>query len=140
MIVEAMKPLASLYLADGAIASCTPVQQARARRDAPDRSADGLCLCAPSSPRDAVANALHALTLLITRQMLSELESLSDGIEYHVAPPLYPLIGSPYDFSHANEPPMPGSPKVASSGGRFLTRCARTSIASDPEKVVEINR
>ncbi len=41
--------------------------------------------------------------MLITRQMLSELESLDNGIEYHVPPPLCPLLGSPYDFSYTNE-------------------------------------
>jgi NTE family protein len=93
-----------LYLADGAIASCTPVHQAVARGATRLIVLPTGYACARQAPpRDAVANALHALTLLITRQMLSELESLSDGIEYHVAPPLCPLIGSPYDFSHTNE-------------------------------------
>jgi NTE family protein len=93
-----------LYLADGAITSCTPVHQAVVRGATrlivlPT----GFACARQAPPQDAVANALHALTLLITRQMLSELESLDDGIEYHVAPPLCPLIGSPYDFSNTNE-------------------------------------
>ncbi len=62
------------YLADGAISSNTPI-------------------------RVAVANALHALTLLIARQLVSELEGLASDIEYFVVPPLCPLVGSPYDFS-----------------------------------------
>ena len=43
---------------------------------------------------------MHALTLLIARQLTSELREL-DGtdIEYFVVPPLCPLGGSPYDFS-----------------------------------------
>ena len=48
-------------------------------------------------------NALHALTLLIARQMISDLESLDPRIEYFVLPPLCPLTGSPYDFSHTSE-------------------------------------
>jgi NTE family protein len=44
---------------------------------------------------------LHALTLLIARQLVSELESLDPDIEYFVVPPLCPLVGSPYDFSRS---------------------------------------
>ena len=56
--------------------------------------------CANQTPPiGAVANALHALTLLIARQLVSELESLDPDIEYYVVPPLCPLVGSPYDFS-----------------------------------------
>jgi NTE family protein len=51
----------------------------------------------------AVANALHALTLLIARQVVNDLEKLSPDIEYFVVPPLCPLVGSPYDFSLATE-------------------------------------
>jgi NTE family protein len=46
-----------------------------------------------------VANALHALTLLISRQLVSELEDLGADVEYFVVPPLCPLVGSPYDFT-----------------------------------------
>ena len=40
-----------------------------------------------------------ALTLMIARQLVSELEMLAPDIEYFVVPPLCPLVGSPYDFS-----------------------------------------
>ena len=62
------------------------------------------------TPRDPIndtvgvfANALHALTLLISRQMVDELENLGPDIEYYVVPPLCPLVGSPYDFSRTAE-------------------------------------
>ena len=56
--------------------------------------------CATEAPPvGAVANVLHALTLLISRQLVSELEGLDPDIEYFVVPPLCPLVGSPYDFS-----------------------------------------
>ena len=56
--------------------------------------------CANQAPPiGAVANALHALTLMIARQLVSELETLAPDIEYFVVPPLCPLVGSPYDFS-----------------------------------------
>jgi NTE family protein len=90
----------NLYLADGAISSNTPV------KIAVKKGATRLIIlptghaCANQAPPvGAVANALHALTLLIARQLVSDLESLGPAIEYHVIPPLCPLVGSPYDFS-----------------------------------------
>ena len=60
--------------------------------------------CATQAPPvGAVANALHALTLLIARQLVSELENLDPAIEYYVVPPLCPLVGSPYDFSRSSD-------------------------------------
>jgi NTE family protein len=89
-----------LYLADGAISSNTPI------RVAIEKGAHRLIIlptgyaCATHHPpTGAVANALHALTLLIARQLVSELEAIEPGIEYFVVPPLCPLVGSPYDFS-----------------------------------------
>jgi NTE family protein len=88
------------YLADGAIAANTPV------RVAVDKGATRLIIlptgyaCATHTPPvGAVGNALHALTLLIARQLVSDLEGLDPSIEYFVVPPLCPLVGSPYDFS-----------------------------------------
>ena len=90
----------NFYLADGAISSNTPVRVAVAK------GARRLIIlptgyaCATHTPPPgAVASALHALTLLIARQLVAELEGLGPGIEYFVVPPLCPLVGSPYDFS-----------------------------------------
>jgi len=94
----------TLYLADGAICSNTPVKAAVAQ------GAQRLIIlptgyaCAlHEPPTGAVANALHALTLLIARQLISELEGLDGSVQYFVLPPLCPLLGSPYDFSHTDE-------------------------------------
>jgi NTE family protein len=93
-----------LYLADGAITSCTPVHQAVALGSTRLIVLPTGYACAREAPpQGAVANALHALTLLTTRQVLGELEHLEGGIEYHVVPPLCPLLGSPYDFSQTTE-------------------------------------
>jgi len=92
------------YLADGAISSNTPIQVAvkkGARRLI--ILPTGHACATQKPPVGAVANALHALTLLIARQLLSELESLGPEIEYFVVPPLCPLVGSPYDFSRTEE-------------------------------------
>jgi NTE family protein len=92
------------YLADGAISSNTPI------RVAIKKGAQRLVIlptgyaCATETPpTGAVANALHALTLLIARQLISELEGLDPAIEYFVVPPLCPLVGSPYDFSRTDD-------------------------------------
>jgi NTE family protein len=88
------------YLADGAISSNTPIKVAVAK------GARRLIIlptgyaCSTNAPPvGAVANVLHALTLLIARQLVIELEGLDPGIKYFVVPPLCPLVGSPYDFS-----------------------------------------
>ena len=97
-------PYKDFYLADGAISSNTPV------RVAVEKGAKRLIIlptgyaCSTRTPPSgAVANALHALTLLIARQLVSELEGLSPDIEYFVVPPLCPLVGSPYDFSRTSD-------------------------------------
>lgn len=92
------------YLADGAVSSNTPIQVAV------DKGAKRLIIlptghaCSNDDPPvGAVANALHALTLLIARQLVRELEALGPDIEYFVVPPLCPLVGSPYDFSRTGD-------------------------------------
>jgi NTE family protein len=88
------------FLADGAISSNTPVRvavQKGARRLIVLPTGHACASDAP--PVGAVANALHALTLLISRQLVSELEGLGADVEYFVVPPLCPLVGSPYDFT-----------------------------------------
>jgi len=97
-------PFESLYLADGAISSNTPVRVAvalGAKRLIVLPT--GYACARQTPPQGAVANALHALTLLIARQLISELEGLGQDIDYFVLPPLCPLGGSPYDFSHTSE-------------------------------------
>ena len=69
--------LQALFLADGAISSNTPVriavaQGARRLIILPT----GYACARRSPPVGAVASALHALTLLIARQLISELEGL----------------------------------------------------------------
>jgi NTE family protein len=97
-------PFEKLFLADGAISSNTPVKVAvrlGARRLIILPTGYACALQTP--PVGAVANALHALTLLIARQLISELEGIEPGVAYFVLPPLCPLKGSPYDFSHTGE-------------------------------------
>jgi NTE family protein len=97
-------PYKDRFLADGAISADTPV------KIAVEKGARRLIIlptghaCATDEPPvGAVANALHALTLLTSRQLVNELENLSPDIEYFVVPPLCPLVGSPYDFSRTSD-------------------------------------
>jgi NTE family protein len=97
-------PYKNFYLADGAISSNTPIKIAIAKGATrliilPT----GYACSSDTPPSGAVATALHALTLLIARQLVSELEDIGPEIEYYVVPPLCPLVGSPYDFSRTSD-------------------------------------
>jgi NTE family protein len=97
-------PYKNFYLADGAISSNTPIKIAIAKGATrliilPT----GYACSSDTPPTGAVANALHALTLLIARQLVSELEDVGPEIEYYVVPPLCPLVGSPYDFTRTSD-------------------------------------
>ena len=93
-----------LYLADGAVSSNTPVTVAVSRGARRLIVLPTGYACALEKPPvGIVANALHALTLLIARQLMNELQGLDPGIDYFVVPPLCPLAGSPYDFSRTGE-------------------------------------
>jgi NTE family protein len=92
------------YLADGALSSNTPARVAvalGARRLI--ILPTGYACARETPPAGAIANALHALTLLIATQLLSELGGLEPSVDYFVLPPLCPLEVSPYDFTQTNE-------------------------------------
>ena len=93
----------SYYLCDGAVTSNTPVRVAVAH--GATRLVvmpTGYACARESPPRGAVASALHALTLLIARQLVAEIEGLDHNIDFVIVPPLCPLTGSPYDFSQTS--------------------------------------
>jgi len=54
-------------------------------------------------PTDALGRTMHALSLLVTRQLVVDLERWSSRAQIVVAPPLCPLDCSPYDYSHGAE-------------------------------------
>jgi NTE family protein len=92
------------YLIDGAVASNTPISVAvelGAKRVVVLPTGFACALEAP--PRDAIGCALHAITLLIARQLVIEIERCREQVEIITVPPLCPLSVSPYDFSHAAE-------------------------------------
>lgn len=92
------------YLIDGAVASDTPISAAvelGAKRVLVLPTGFACALEAP--PRDAIGCALHAITLLIAHQLVTEIERCREQVEIITVPPLCPLSVSPYDFSHAEE-------------------------------------
>ena len=54
-------------------------------------------------PRNALSVALHALTLLVHRQLIADIEAFRDTVELVVLPPPCPLDVGPGDFSRADE-------------------------------------
>jgi NTE family protein len=92
------------HLIDGAVASNTPIAVAielGAKRLIVLPTGYACSLAAP--PRGAIASALHAITLLISHQLVAELERCRDQAEIITVPPLCPLAVSPYDFSRAGD-------------------------------------
>jgi NTE family protein len=86
-------------LTDGGVASNTPIATALGL------GAERLIVlptghaCAlERAPRGAIAMALHALTLMIARQLVVDIERFSARAEIVVVPPLCPVESSPYDF------------------------------------------
>ncbi|HUI48862.1 MAG TPA: patatin-like phospholipase family protein, partial [Acidimicrobiia bacterium] len=54
-------------------------------------------------PPSALAMALHALSLLLHKQLAVDVERYESRVELRVLPPLCPLTVSPVDFSHSEE-------------------------------------
>ena len=89
------------YLADGALAHKTPLMVAA------DLGATRIVLlpvgfaCAITEPpHGAIANAMHAVTLMMARQLFADVRILGSRVEISVVPPLCPLKGSPYSFDN----------------------------------------
>ncbi|MGE0022004.1 MAG: patatin-like phospholipase family protein [Hyphomicrobium sp.] len=92
--------IAGKYLLDGGIANNTPISTAV------DLGATrvivlptGFSCAIDRPPPGAVAMALHALNLLIARQMVRDAQQFSSAVEMVIVPPLCPLAASAHDFS-----------------------------------------
>jgi NTE family protein len=91
-------------LVDGGVASNTPISVAiELGVSRVIVLPTGFACALESPPRGAIANALHGITLMIARQLATEVERFRDRAEIVTVPPLCPLAVSPYDFSHASE-------------------------------------
>lgn len=92
--------IAEAYLLDGGIANNTPISTAiefGATRIIVLPT--GFSCAVERPPHGALAMALHALNLLVARQLVRDAEWLSAAAELVIVPPLCPLATSPYDFS-----------------------------------------
>jgi NTE family protein len=63
----------------------------------------GFACALETPPGGAIAAMLHAVTLVIARQLVEDLERYGGQVEIVTVPPLCPLAVSPYDFSRAAE-------------------------------------
>ena len=92
------------FLMDGAVAANTPVRLAM------ELGASRIIIlptgyaCAlKEPPRTVIGKALHAITLMITWQLMHELQAIAGEMDVHLAPTLCPLAISPFDFSASRQ-------------------------------------
>lgn len=88
------------FLMDGGVANNTPISTAlRLGATRVVVLPTGISCALQAPPRGAVAFALHALNLLVMRQLLNDIEHFSSRAELIVLPPLCPVAITAYDFS-----------------------------------------
>jgi NTE family protein len=87
-------------LVDGGVANNTPISSAvRLGATRVFVLPTGFACALRMAPSHAIARAMHALNLLVVRQLLNDIERFAPTIELHVVPGLCPLDVSPYDYS-----------------------------------------
>jgi NTE family protein len=90
-------------LVDGGVANNTPISVAIALGATRVIVLPAGFACAlRKPPGNPIAQAMHALTLVIARQLVRDLEFYSSRAEIFVVPPLCPLDVSPYDYTQCD--------------------------------------
>lgn len=87
-------------LVDGGVASNTPISAAirlGARRVIVLPT--GFACALKQMPTGAIPRAMHALSLLVARQLVHDAERYAGAVELRIVPTLCPLDKSPYDYS-----------------------------------------
>ena len=88
------------WLVDGGVANNTPISSAvRLGATRVLVLPTGFACALQAVPTSAIARAMHALNLLVVRQLVHDIERYAGTIELHVVPSLCPLATSPYDYS-----------------------------------------
>jgi NTE family protein len=97
--------IAGVPYMDGGVGNNTPISHAAALSEVDDIwvLCAGYACALTEPPASALAMALHALDLLLHKQLVVDVERFESQVELHVLPPLCPLTISPIDFSHADE-------------------------------------
>jgi NTE family protein len=91
-------------LVDGGIANNTPISHAiELGAEEVYVLPTGTACALPEPPRGALGMMLHAMSLLVMRRLLIEIELLRDRARLIVLPPPCPLGISPIDFGHPDE-------------------------------------
>jgi NTE family protein len=87
-------------LIDGGVANNTPISTAlRLGAQRIVVLPTGFACALKRLPGNAIAQALHALSLLVARQLVHDIERYQGDAALHVVPPLCPVDTSPYDYS-----------------------------------------
>jgi NTE family protein len=87
-------------LVDGGVANNTPISSAvRLGATRVLVLPTGFACAMRQVPTHAIARAMHALNLLVVRQLLNDIEYYRHVVELRVVPSLCPLDTSPYDYS-----------------------------------------
>lgn len=96
--------LGNQYLLDGGVANHTPVSTAVKLGATRVIVLPTGFTCAPDGlPQGALNMALHALNLVIARQLMQDLERFADQVQLTVVPSLCPQKTHPLDFQRSGE-------------------------------------
>ena len=91
-------------LIDGGVANNTPISAAiRLGATRVVVLPAGFACADRRAPRSAIEHALNALSLLVARQLVQDLERWAGQVPIAVVPPLCPLEVSPYDYARCGE-------------------------------------